>query len=153
MEFKKSVQKWDICCSKRALLSWTFWLMVCHPFTSSKGKMIEEERTALLELRDSLNHPNGSAFINEWVGDDYCAWAGIFCARNPDGDVRVLDIFLTSRRQLGLGVWYPNATLLSHFQDLKSLYLSGNYIGSWVMPEGDFFFHLLIIFVTVSFKM
>ena len=114
-------------------------MTLCHLFTSSKGTAAEHERRALFQLRDSLNHPNGSALVNEWVGDDYCAWGGIFCARYLDGDLRVLDIFLTSKRQLGLGVWYPNASLLSHFKGLQSLDLSGNYFGSWVMPEGALF--------------
>ncbi|KAL3504916.1 hypothetical protein ACH5RR_034757 [Cinchona calisaya] len=97
----------------------------------SNGATKEEERVALLQLRDSLNRPNGSALVNEWVGNDYCYWYGITCDRN----LLVLQIYLSSRRQLGLGTWYPNATLLSHFENLESLYLSGNRIGSWIMPE------------------
>lgn len=136
MEFRKSVQKWDFCCSQRTVVSWIFWLTLCHLFTSSNGTIAEQERRALFQLRDSLNHPNGSALVNEWVGDDYCAWGGILCVSYLDGGLRVLDIFLTSKRQLGLGVWYPNASLFSHFKGLESLDLSGNYFGSWVMPEG-----------------
>ncbi|KAL3504889.1 hypothetical protein ACH5RR_034730 [Cinchona calisaya] len=131
MEFTKFVQKWQLYSSHRALLSCIFWLILWHLFTSSNGATKEEERVALLQLRDSLNRPNGSALVNEWVGIDYCHWDGIRCDRN----LLVLEIYLLSRRQLGLGTWYPNATLLSHFENLESLYLPGNRIGSWIMPE------------------
>ncbi|KAL3504951.1 hypothetical protein ACH5RR_034792 [Cinchona calisaya] len=100
-------------------------------FLSSNGATKEEERVALLQLRDSLNRPNGSALVNEWVGNDYCDWDGIRCDRN----LLVHNIVLPSIRQLGLGIWYPNATLLSHFENLEYLYLSDNNIGSWIMPE------------------
>ena len=112
---------------------------MCYISVRAKGAGPEEERRALLQLRDSLNHPNGSALLNEWVGDDYCTWDGIFCARNPSGDVRVHDIFLTGKRQAGLGIWYPNATLLTHFENLETLVLSENNFGGWLMPEGALF--------------
>ncbi|KAL3504921.1 hypothetical protein ACH5RR_034762 [Cinchona calisaya] len=131
MEFTKLVQKWQLYSAHRALLSCIFWLILWHLFTSSNGATKEEERVALLQLRDSLNRPNGSELVNEWVGNDYCNWYGIRCDRN----LLVLQIYLPSRRQLGLGTWYPNATLLSHFENLESLYLPGNRIGSWIMPE------------------
>ncbi|KAL3504930.1 hypothetical protein ACH5RR_034771 [Cinchona calisaya] len=131
MEFTKFVQKWQLYSAHRALLSCIFWLILWHLFTSSNGATKEEERVALLQLRDSLNRPNGSALVNEWVGNDYCYWYGIRCDRNH----LVLEIDLSRIRQLGLGIWYPNATLLSHFENLEFLYLPGNRIGGWIMPE------------------
>ncbi|KAL3504896.1 hypothetical protein ACH5RR_034737 [Cinchona calisaya] len=131
MEFTKFVQKWQLYSAHRALLSCIFWLILWHLFTSSNGATKEEERVALLQLRDSLNRPNGSALVNEWVGNDYCSWFGITCDRN----LLVLEINLSRIRQLGLGIWYPNATLLSHFENLEFLYLPGNRIGGWIMPE------------------
>lgn len=120
---------------------------MCLNFMDCSGKLVEEEKRALLELRDSLNYPNGSTLINEWVEEDYCAWAGIFCIRDLNNDARVLDIILTSKRELGLGIWYPDATLLTRFTHLRSLYVSGNAIGNWIMPEGilfiKMFFHYL----------
>ncbi|XP_059281170.1 receptor-like protein kinase BRI1-like 3 [Lycium ferocissimum] len=97
---------------------------MCLNFMSCNSKLVEEERRALLELRDSLNYPNGSALISEWIGEDNCAWAGIFCGSDTDNDSRVLDIYLTIKRQLGLGIWYPDATLLTRFTYLQSLYVS-----------------------------
>ncbi|KAL3504927.1 hypothetical protein ACH5RR_034768 [Cinchona calisaya] len=131
MEFTKFVQKWQLYSAHRAVLSCIFWLILWHLFTSSNGATKEEERVALLQLRDSLNRPNGSALVKEWVGNDYCDWDGITCDRN----LLVYNIDLSSTRQLGLGIWYPNATLLSHFENLEYLYLSDNNIGSWIMPE------------------
>ncbi|KAL3504940.1 hypothetical protein ACH5RR_034781 [Cinchona calisaya] len=131
MEFTKFVQKWQLYSAHRALLSCIFWLILWHLFTSSNGATKEEERVALLQLRDSLNCPNGSALVNEWVGNDYCTWVGVSCDRN----LHVRGILLPGQRQLGLGIWYPNATLLSHFENLEYLDLSDNNIGSWIMPE------------------
>ncbi|KAL3504925.1 hypothetical protein ACH5RR_034766 [Cinchona calisaya] len=131
MEFTKFVQKWQLYSAHRAVLSGVFWLTLWHLFTSSNGATKEEERRALLQLKDSLNYPNGSALVNLWVGNDFCAWVGIACG----GNLQVIGISVSSERQLGLGIWYPNATLLSHFENLESLYLYDNYIGSWIMPE------------------
>ncbi|KAL3504893.1 hypothetical protein ACH5RR_034734 [Cinchona calisaya] len=131
MEFTKFVQKWRLYSAHRAVLSCIFWLILWHLFTSSNGATKEEERRALLQLKDSLNHPNGSALVNEWVGNDYCNWYRIMC----DGNLLVNKIELSRIRQLGLGIWYPNATLLSHFENLEYLDLSDNNIGSWIMPE------------------
>ncbi|KAK4352305.1 hypothetical protein RND71_027823 [Anisodus tanguticus] len=116
-------------------LLWTCWILMYLNFMGCSGKLVAEEKRALLELRDSLNYPNGSTLINEWVEEDYCAWAGIFCIRDQNYDARVLEIFLTSKRELGLGIWYPDATLLTRFTHLRSLYVSGNAIGNWIMPE------------------
>lgn len=113
-------------------------------FMDCSGKLAEEERRALLELRDYLNYPNGSTLIKEWVDEDYCAWVGIFCIRDLNNDARVLDIILTSKRELGLGIWYPDATLLTRFTHLQSLYVSGNAIGNWIMPEGIHFIKMFI---------
>ncbi|KAL3504928.1 hypothetical protein ACH5RR_034769 [Cinchona calisaya] len=132
MEFTNFVQKRQLYSAHRVVLSGVFWLILWHLFTSSNGATKEEERRALLQLKDSLNYPNGSALENEWVGNDFCAWDGITCGSN----LHVRYIFLLNRRELGLGIWYPNATLLSHFENLESLDLSHNYIGSWIMPEG-----------------
>ncbi|KAL3504904.1 hypothetical protein ACH5RR_034745 [Cinchona calisaya] len=131
MEFTKFVQKWQLCSAHRAVLSGVFWLILWHLFTSSNGATKEEERRALLQLKDSLNYPNGSALVNKWVGNDYCDWDGILC----DGNLHVLEISLSSERQHRLAIWYPNATLLSHLENLESLTLYDNYIGSWIMPE------------------
>ncbi|KAJ8551113.1 hypothetical protein K7X08_000483 [Anisodus acutangulus] len=117
------------------LLLWTCWILMCLNFMGCSGKLVAEEKRALLVLWDSLIYPNGSTLINEWVEEDYCAWAGIFCIRDQNNDARVLDIFLTSKRELGLGIWYPDATLLTRFTHLRSLYVSGNAIGNWIMPE------------------
>ncbi|KAL3504959.1 hypothetical protein ACH5RR_034800 [Cinchona calisaya] len=124
-------EKWQLYSTQRAVLSGVFWLILWHLFTSSNGATKEEERRVLLQLKDSLNHPNGSALVNEWVGNDYCTWVGVSCDRN----LHVRGILLPGQRQLGLGIWYPNATLLSHFENLEFLYLPGNRIGSWIMPE------------------
>ncbi|XP_042485186.1 receptor-like protein 56 [Macadamia integrifolia] len=96
---------------------------------------LEEERIALLQLRDSLNYPNGSALVDKWVGDDCCGWEFLNC-NLFNSTYRVVSIaILLLRNVSGVEKWYPNASLFTHFTELQSLYLHGNDIGGWIMPE------------------
>ncbi|XP_077234153.1 receptor-like protein 9b isoform X2 [Tasmannia lanceolata] len=74
---------------------------------------LEEERTALLQLKDDINYANNASYFvtGDWVGDDCCQWKA-------------------------LEAWYPNATLFAQFKELELLDLAWNQIGGWVMPEG-----------------
>ncbi|XP_077245899.1 uncharacterized protein LOC143885564 isoform X1 [Tasmannia lanceolata] len=97
---------------------------------------LEEERKALLQLKDSVNdYPNNATYsvLKDWVGEDCCQWVGVSCSNSSS---HVIGIDLIGARDPSLGVWYPNATLFAQFKELESLYLGFNQIGGWVMPEG-----------------
>jgi len=95
---------------------------------------LEEERIALLHLKDSLNYPNGTS-LPSWIKADAhcCDWERITC-NSSTGRVTVL--YLWGVRNEELGDWYLNASLFLPFQQLNILYLGGNCIAGWVENKG-----------------
>ncbi|RWR74158.1 putative leucine-rich repeat receptor-like protein kinase isoform X2 [Cinnamomum micranthum f. kanehirae] len=93
---------------------------------------LEEERTLLLQIKDSISYPGGSSLDEYWVGKNCCQWYRVDC--NPSSS-RVISIKLGSIREERLGLWYPNTSLFAAFKELEKLYLWGNHIGGWVMPQ------------------
>ncbi|XP_077245885.1 uncharacterized protein LOC143885543 isoform X5 [Tasmannia lanceolata] len=113
-----------------------WFVSVCCWFYGGQA-CLEEERKALLQLKDSINiYPNNATYpvLEDWVGEDCCQWyREISCSTSSS---RVIGIDLFNARDPSLGVWYPNATLFAQFKELESLDLTSNQIGGWVMPEG-----------------
>lgn len=91
----------------------------------------DEERRALLEIKKSLNYPNGTA-LADWGlagGEDCCRWSNIACNHHTG---RVVDINLSGSRGWSWafkGIWYLNFTLLVQFRELERLNLVDNGIG------------------------
>uniref|UniRef100_A0A6N2NEI5 Uncharacterized protein n=1 Tax=Salix viminalis TaxID=40686 RepID=A0A6N2NEI5_SALVM len=95
---------------------------------------VEEERTALLQLKDSLNYPNGTSLPSWREGDARCCdWERIQCS---SGTGRVTVLNLWSVRNEELGDWYLNASLFLPFQELITLELWDNQIAGWVENKG-----------------
>ncbi|KAB5514769.1 hypothetical protein DKX38_028675 [Salix brachista] len=93
-----------------------------------------EERTALLQLKDSLNYPNGTSLPSWRKGDARCCdWDRVECNRST-GRVTVLN--LVGVRNGELGDWYLNASLFLPFQELVWLELGDNQIAGWVENKG-----------------
>ena len=116
------------------LFKTAFFLMIiwCCYFYSSHG-CLEEERTHLLQIKDSINYPHGYSLDEYWVGKNCCNWVGIQCNSSSS---RVISIDLSSIRDERLGLWYPNASLFAAFKELENLDLWRNHIGGWVAPQG-----------------
>jgi hypothetical protein len=95
---------------------------------------LEEERIALLHLKDAFNYPNGTS-LPSWIkGDAHCCyWERIWCSSSTG---RVTELYLLSARDEELGDWYLNASLLLPFQELKALNLRGNRLAGWVEKKG-----------------
>ncbi|KAI9397466.1 hypothetical protein POPTR_003G041400v4 [Populus trichocarpa] len=93
---------------------------------------LDEERIALLQLKDSLNYPNGTS-LPSWIKADAhcCSWERIECSTG-----RVTELHLEETRNEELGDWYLNASLLLPFQELKALNLRGNRLAGWVEKKG-----------------
>ncbi|KAA8533372.1 hypothetical protein F0562_033095 [Nyssa sinensis] len=92
---------------------------------------LEEERAALLLIKESINSPEGSAFSN-WYGKDCCQWEGVECSTSTS---TVIKLSLYYKKDRGLpGPWYPNATWFAQFKDLQELLLQGNHIGGFISP-------------------
>uniref|UniRef100_A0A1D1YJB5 Receptor-like protein 12 n=1 Tax=Anthurium amnicola TaxID=1678845 RepID=A0A1D1YJB5_9ARAE len=88
----------------------------------------DEERSALLELKESMKLPHWPTAFLDWGGvaggEDCCRWSGITCD-NVTG--RVVGIDLDCRRTTE--VWYPNFTALVQLRELESLDLEDTRLG------------------------
>jgi len=98
---------------------------------------LEEERIALLHLKDAFNYPNGTS-LPSWIKDDAhcCDWEHIECSSSTG---RVIELVLDSTRNEEVGDWYFNASLFRPFQQLEWLSLSYNRIAGWVEIKGLLF--------------
>jgi len=95
---------------------------------------LEEERIALLHLKDSLNYPNGTSLPSWRIAHaNCCDWEGIRC-NSSTGRVTLLD--LEGVRNEELGDCYLNASLFLPFQQLNLLYLGFNRIAGLVEKKG-----------------
>ncbi|PPD67329.1 hypothetical protein GOBAR_DD35791 [Gossypium barbadense] len=93
---------------------------------------LEHERIALLHLKPFFNCGNP---LKSWVdlkGSDCCKWERVKCNTTTR---RVIQLSLNSTKweynvdYWYLNAWYLNASMFLPFEELKSLYLSGNAIG------------------------
>ncbi|KAL9387905.1 hypothetical protein Peur_021029 [Populus x canadensis] len=91
---------------------------------------LDEERIALLQLKDTLNYPNGTS-LPSWIKADAhcCSWERIECSRSTG---RVIALHLEETRNEEMGDWYLNTSLFLPFQQLNILELWGNRIAGWV---------------------
>ncbi|RWR75521.1 wall-associated receptor kinase 5-like protein [Cinnamomum micranthum f. kanehirae] len=92
----------------------------------------EKERSALLDLKFSINHPNGTS-LPLWRGTDCCSWQEVSCNSRTG---RVVEICIFYERNEGLGDWHLNASLLAPFEELRRLDLSGNSIRAFIDEAG-----------------
>jgi hypothetical protein len=133
-------------------------LMVLVMMVSLQGWLplgcLEEERIALLHLKDALNHPNGTSLPSWRKGDaDCCSWEFIECnssSSSSSSTGRVTMLNLGSVRNQELGDWYLNASLFLPFQQLNTLSLSDNRIAGLVEKKGLLSYYK--IFTLVFFK-
>ncbi|XXG42648.1 hypothetical protein AAC387_Pa01g2874 [Persea americana] len=107
---------------------------------------LEVERKALLQIKESINYPNGSA-LPSWVGKNCCEWRRVTC--DPSSSY-VETIDLKEQRNASFGKWSPNATIFSQFKNLVEIDLSNNMIqmnGSHMLQAfcGMEFLEILII--------
>jgi hypothetical protein len=95
---------------------------------------LEEERIALLHLKDSLNYPNGTSLPSWRIAHaNCCDWERIWCNSSTG---RVTELDLGRARNEELGDWYLNASLFLAFHQLNGLYLWDNRIAGWVEKKG-----------------
>ncbi|CAK9184898.1 unnamed protein product [Ilex paraguariensis] len=101
----------------------------------------EEERVALLQLKASINYPNGPS-LPSWedrvegynsIESDCCYWEGVKCNETT---AHVVKLSLNKTRNRRLGDWYFNASLFLPFKELQDLDLSDNQLVGWVANEG-----------------
>ncbi|RWR75569.1 LRR receptor-like serine/threonine-protein kinase FLS2 [Cinnamomum micranthum f. kanehirae] len=121
------------------VVSFTFQLWVYGCF----GCFYEEE-SALLELKSSINYPNGTSLPSWRVGTNCCTWKGVTCSSTVG---RVIELDLSSTRGFldneywsmdvfrSMNGWYLNPSLLLPFEELQSLDLSDNLLQGFIDEE------------------
>ena len=115
------------------------WLWVMLVLASECYGCLEQERTALLQLKDSINHPHGNSLptweetLVDEATTDCCQWERVKC-NSATG--RVIQLSLYELRDWDSGNWYMNASMFLPFEELKSLDLSWNSLESWLPNEG-----------------
>ncbi|XP_040943996.1 receptor-like protein 45 isoform X2 [Gossypium hirsutum] len=104
---------------------------------------LEHERIALLHLKPFFNYRNQ---LQSWVevkGSDCCKWERVECNTTTR---RLIQLSLNSSKwedsmgyntdNRNLNAWYLNTSMFLPFEELKSLYLSGNAISGNLENEG-----------------
>ncbi|XP_058181093.1 cuscuta receptor 1-like isoform X2 [Rhododendron vialii] len=99
---------------------------------------LEKERIALLQLKHSINFPDGTS-LPSWEEDDSmncCHWERVECNFTTR---RVIKLELGDTRYLRSGddYWHLNASILLPFESLRSLNLTRNQLRSFVGNEGS----------------
>ncbi|KAK2968380.1 hypothetical protein RJ640_015376 [Escallonia rubra] len=114
------------------LLSWVILALAmsrCHG-------CLETERLALLQIKASINHPDGTS-LPEWKDGnttDCCDWSGVEC---HEATRSVVELKLSEERQYDLGHWCLNASLFRPFKSLTGLDLSYNQLVICTDNEGE----------------
>ncbi|KAF7153030.1 hypothetical protein RHSIM_Rhsim01G0054200 [Rhododendron simsii] len=120
------------------LLMRSLWVVVVVMLAVENGcnGCLEKERIALLQLKDSINFPNGTS-LPSWEEDDNigcCHWERVECNSTTH---RVIKLKLYGvRDDRRDDYWHLNASILLPFESLRSLDLSGNRLRSFVGNEG-----------------
>lgn len=110
-------------------------LLSCFVVECRGEECSEEEKSLLLQLKDSMSHPNGSSYaLRNWEGESCCEWNGVYCS---DSTSRVFKLLLTGARERGHGIWYLNVTILAQFKELQYLFLTDNQIGGSNTLQGN----------------
>ncbi|CAI9267427.1 unnamed protein product [Lactuca saligna] len=115
-----------------------------------QGDCIEEERKALLEIKDSfikLYNSKMDNFLPTWVdygsgilgdgGGDCCEWERVNCNATT-GHVTDLSFYylrgmIGDNMEFGSKLWPLNVSLFLHFKELRSLNLSYDYLDEEIM--------------------
>ncbi|XP_052621426.1 receptor like protein 21 [Lactuca sativa] len=131
------------CLSKRK--PWLYWLLMIHTHMvvwKIQGDCIEEERKALLEIKDSfikLYNSKMDNFLPTWVdyGGDCCEWERVNCNATT-GHVTDLSFYylrgmIGDNMEFGSKLWPLNVSLFLHFKELTSLNLSYDYLDEEIM--------------------
>nr|GMD63038.1 LRR receptor-like serine/threonine-protein kinase GSO1 [Ipomoea batatas]GME05430.1 LRR receptor-like serine/threonine-protein kinase GSO1 [Ipomoea batatas] len=98
----------------------------------------DEERFALLQLKSSLNYPNGNS-LPLWSEDNKsncCEWPNVVCDTTTK---HVVEISLKTTKEDIVVVqsdWHFNASLFLPFKMLRALSLASNGLVGWVENQG-----------------
>ncbi|KAK4276154.1 hypothetical protein QN277_019133 [Acacia crassicarpa] len=108
---------------------WVVAVIIMLGFYDRGEGCLEEERKALLKLKETFNHLNGSSLPtwNNLNHSDCCSWEGVTC---DNSTLRVISLLLnyTRAQELEHFKWSLNVSYFLPFHQLQELDLSGNYL-------------------------
>ncbi|XP_019188777.1 PREDICTED: LRR receptor-like serine/threonine-protein kinase ERL1 isoform X2 [Ipomoea nil] len=120
-------------------LLWVVILMIAVNAWGSSG-CLEEERTALLQVKAHMKFYTHGKSLTSWVNDtrsDCCKWYMVTCNNITK---RVINLDLSWIVDGSGGDWYINASVFLPFKQLNVLDLIGNQLAGVV--ENGVIFHL-----------
>ncbi|XVE63558.1 hypothetical protein DITRI_Ditri07aG0030000 [Diplodiscus trichospermus] len=114
-----------------------FWMLLTILLLEGRSKgCLKHERIALLQLKSFFDDPNS---LSNWVdvkGSDCCQWDRVECNITSRRVTR-LSLNFTRQRRIREGRYgYLNASSFHPFDELNSLYLTGNQITGFVDNKG-----------------
>ncbi|XP_055828975.1 receptor-like protein 15 [Solanum dulcamara] len=133
---------------REILLLWVFIFFLANDWCLCYSSCLNEERKALLKLKENINYTNASYF-SSWIANENsncCQWEGIICS-NISNRIIQLSISvktLVKKDEFGIygsntdnwGNWQFNASLFLPFKNLKVLRLRGHALANWTPNEG-----------------
>ncbi|XP_054819906.1 receptor like protein 21-like isoform X2 [Prosopis cineraria] len=115
--------------SVREQVWWVVAIIILLGLKDGSKACLEEEREALLKLKEAFNHPNGSSLPswNNLNSSGCCSWEGISCDNSTQ---RVISLLLnyTRAQEFEDINWSLNASYFLPFRQLQTLDLSGNFL-------------------------
>ncbi|XP_054817516.1 receptor-like protein 15 [Prosopis cineraria] len=115
--------------SVREQVWWVVAVIIILGFNDGSEACLEEEREALLKLKEAFNHPN-STFLPSWnnlTRSDCCSWEGISCDNSTQRVISLLLDYVRAQEFEDIN-WTLNASYFLPFHHLQVLDLSGNYL-------------------------
>ncbi|KAI9095338.1 hypothetical protein K1719_026372 [Acacia pycnantha] len=107
---------------------WVVAVIIIRVLSFNNGEAcLEEEREALLKLKEAFNYPNGSSLPswNNLNHSDCCSWEGIICDSSTKRVVSLLLDYVRAQ-ELERIKWSLNVYYFLPFHQLQELDLSGN---------------------------
>ncbi|MFS7950748.1 putative leucine-rich repeat-containing, plant-type, leucine-rich repeat domain superfamily [Helianthus anomalus] len=139
----------DWCLDKRQ--SWLLIFMMLPYFVVPRiqAVCVEEERKALLEIKASLNDSytyDVNPLLPTWVNHgECCEWERVKCDTTGHVSELALKNVISIVYEDYDRVWPLNISLFLHFNELRSLNLSWNYIDNTIITTGIHQFQVITI--------
>ena len=125
---------------------WPVVLVLVHFGMNGCFGCWEQERIALLQLKDSIGHASELYNFSLWDSNnktktsDCCEWERVTCNITTGRVIQLtLTITLGQWSREDKGHWYLNASMFLPFEELQYLDLSENSIPGWIPNEGTKF--------------
>ncbi|XVF01769.1 hypothetical protein REPUB_Repub04eG0117700 [Reevesia pubescens] len=105
-------------------------MIICCKVGCSQG-CLDEEKTVLQEIGESLGYGYDYFDPAGRFSDDCCRWEGVDCSPTSSHVIRIFYENIKEDEEQ----WFPDMSLFSQLNELQELHLQGNNIGGLTNPE------------------